>query len=400
MLKIYHEISVQESLYPNNEVQTYLRKASKQYCEFQQYKLLNDHSFKREDFSLILSHSIKPIFAKPIKQNGIESMKTQDLFKVRIDQDSSTGQVVARNYNDYEAKLIMTLASHYNRYTLLPKSKIMYDQFKWYLRLLENTPIFLVLKHENRLFSENSINQFDKLILDMKRQVTKLAIDKNKLTNSTRSYHFTDLTTYDIFKMAIKSQKYFQNNDDFDSILKTINWNEVSTIKDELITRFSPHNIQEIDSNLHKVKQSEIIDFFKKNRLNRILKDLHKYSLNQVFPYDLQYSSYYVLCIEDSIIEQNHNQLFDLIENLDFEIIASRLSLSNNLINQFFKLGVGQSNPINYETLLKKAQKTSTLELETTMKRLGELGLTHVQQGCHNNCIYLLPEPNPSIIIS
>lgn len=377
MLQLYQQKSIQESVYPNNEVQKYLRKASREYSNFQQYKLIRNHSYNEEDFPKILAHSLRPIFAQPIKQSDLESIDTKDLFKVPVEDDSITSKSrdVAKRYSDYQAKVVKTVVTHYTPHTSVPDSQSIINSFKWYLKLVENTPLFIIVKADNRLFSDSSINQYDKPVQDMKNEVKKL-----QDPNATRSYHFTDLTTYDLFNLAVKTQNH-------------TGYKKVRNVPDALVNRLNASkHTQVVDRYLQPIEEKEVRYFFERHPIRNLVKELDRKLIKEIFPFDLEYSSYYLLCIEDTVIEQDHGKLFDLLENSPFEVVGARLSLSNNLISKFFKQGVAETNT-SYESLLKRTKEVTPEEIENTMKRLGELGLTHVEEGCHNNCIYLLPEP-------
>lgn len=401
IFEIYQRMSGVRRTYPSKHVQQYLRKSSQDHLNFQQYKLLLSNTYDKEDFPPLLSHSIKPIFKTRLQMGPWENLEPSELFKVPVEQDSidSESRKTVKRFTDFEAKIIQTLQSHFDGHGV-PTSLPLQRAFKWYLRLLRSTPLFLVLRQDNRLFSDSSLQQINYPIQKLKHEVNQLGLEwSTKSPDVTRTYHLADLSNTDIFSTAIKTQNCF-DTDNVDQPVAQFDWSHIPPVEDMLIGAINQNKCVElVDKNGSKVSEEEIAKFWKMNPPQSVLNSISLDDASDVFPFDLQMSTFYLLCIEQPIIESDHTKLFDLIENSSLDVVGARISLTNPHINKFFRQDITtETEPLNlnYNELLKIAEKShhrTTNPLEATMERLGELGLTEVEKGCHNNCIYLLPKP-------
>jgi hypothetical protein len=330
----------------------------------------------------------------------LESLKPYELFKVPVEQDSidSESHKTVKRYTDYEAKVIQTLQSHFDGHGV-PTSLPLQRAFKWYIRLLQSTPLFLVLRQDNRLFSDSSLQQINYPIEKLKHEVNQLGLEySTKSPDMTRTYHLADLSNTDIFTTAITTQNYFDTAN-IDQSLAQFDWSHIPPVEDKLIDAINQNKCVDIvDKTGSKGSEDEINKFWKKNPLQQLLRTIELDDSNDKFPFDLQMSTFYLLCIEQPIIESDHTKIFDLIDNSTLEVVGARISLTNPHINKFFRQDITTetvSHNLNYNELLKIAEKShhrNTNPLEATMERMGELGLTEVEKGCHNNSIYLLPK--------
>lgn len=382
MLKVYEKASnVMRRTYPDTKVKNFLQKTSDGYASFQNYKLLRSNSVNSGDFAYIMGDSIGPIFETPLDLGQLENLSTQELFKVETpsafpDSIASSYRRTAKQLTDYEANITKTLSSHYTPKQFVPPVESIQNSYKWYTKLLHQTPVFFVLRKPSRLYSESSLIQLDKPYTDLKRQVASLG---NKFSHQdpsiVRNYHFTHLTTTDLFKLAIQHKE-----------------SPGKASQDKLIELLDARNEVFFTEAFEKVQEQEIIDYNMAHPLSAILPRLNDSRVEDVFPYDLNYTNYYLLCIEEDVLQNNHDELFDAIEESEFELLAGRFSLLNPSINDFFHKDLAvKSGTKTYSQMLEMAQHKQDDHINDLMKRVGGFGLVSVEQGLDETSIYLLP---------
>lgn len=428
MFKVYERAS--NNILPYNiAVKNYFQKSSNEYHNFQRYKLLAEDTgtkkYNMNDFSPLISKCIAPMFEGLLKLDEIEDLNTNDLFQdvhgkkedKEVEKEAtdlapilSSSSRRLKNYTDFQAQVALSFASYFSPYTSVPNVELVRKSFQWYQRLLNHTPVIFVLKQTNRLFSDTSLAQINKPLSDFSQSVSSL---QNKFTNqpngndkNIRNYHFTDLTSVDVFNLAIKSQCHFELGANYDTLLPNINWEEQGQIEDalsEVLLNNRSIEITDESFNPVHVKSEDLVTKFP---LHKIFKELEYSPLRKLFPYDVKYDEYHLLTIENPIINDDHSEILDLLDiyKEDFEIISVRLGLNNEAINSFFSHNItsnkSDTSSKSYEDLLRIAKSKdaeSGLDLaqpsniDTLMKRLGEFGLVSVEEGCAKNCIYLLP---------
>ncbi|KAK6201603.1 uncharacterized protein RJT21DRAFT_114219 [Scheffersomyces amazonensis] len=404
VLKIYEKSSNKISLFPDPDVRKFLRKTSNEYTLYQQSLILNSNTIAFNDFSTIVGNSIEPLFKKRIKFNTIDDIPTQELFNITpkpiSDEEDSITSLYSKTTSktsNFFARIVSTFASATSPQSEVPKVPSIENAFKWYIKLLNNTPIVLILSSKNRLFSSSSLSQIDKPLIDLRRKILEIS---NKLeTKSFRSYHLTSLELLDIFQLAIKFQNKFykQNISEFMKILSQINWQE--DIPDDALSNHikSQERYKIIDKSFKKVDETQFNSFLTYDRFVAINDLLDDREVSDVFLYDLIYSMNYLLCVEEAAINQNYKEILDAIKSSEFEIIAVRLSLDNQeiikAISDSSHKSDESSGPMNYNALLEKAKdaRQESSNIDKLLKALARQNLIRVEEGCHKNCIYLLP---------
>lgn len=423
IFKIYERASNNLLPYKNVRIKNYLQRTTPEYYNFQRNKLLTNNSengkFNPNDFPPIISTLIKPIFEGPLELGGLENMRTEDIFKqdqnkkdTKETNDNiseftpiiSTASRTTKNFTDYQAQIAGSFAAYFNPYHSVPNVKLIKNSFQWYQRLLNNTPIFFVLRQTNRLFSEASLSQVNKPLNDFRKALSLLQNSfPDGSDKSIRNYHFTDLSTVDIFSLANKSQRYFQSDKDFDKLFETTDWKTQNNVHDKLSEALLANKTVELTDksfNAVNVSPHEIISQYP---LRKVLKELEYASVREVFPYDVKYHDYHLLTIESPIIQEDHSDLLNILDahKDSFEIISVRLGLNNQIINDFFSHKVHASDSVSssksYDELLQIAKsnhdnighENEASSIDALMKRLGESGLVRVEEGFTENCIYL-----------
>lgn len=424
IFKIYERASNNALPYKNARIKNYLQRTTPEYYNFQRNKLLTDNSgigkFNPNDFPPIISTLIKPIFEGPLELGGLENMRTEDIFKQHQDKKVaretddnisdftpiiSSASRTTKNFSDYQAQIASSFAAYFRPYRSVPNVNLIKNSFQWYQRLLNNTPIIFVLRQTNRLFSESSLSQVNKPLNDFKRAVSLLQNNfADESDKNIRNYHFTDLSTVDLFSLANKSQRHFQSDKDFDSLFATADWKTQNNVHDKLSEALLANKSVELTDqsfNTVNVSPHEIISKFP---LHKVLKELEYTNVREAFPYDIKYHDYHLLTIENPIMQEDHSELLNILDTYkdSFEIISVRMGLNNQTINDFFSHNIHSSDTIStsesYDELLEIAKskhdgagkkKSELSSIDTLMKRLGESGLIRVEEGFAKNCIYL-----------
>lgn len=406
-LRIYVLASQKVAGSRSEVVRNYFYHTSDEFRRFQTYKLLRQNTIHCPNFPPLMRKLVGPIVDGGLDLGELENLSTDELFNLPKDYEempiySEYGSTV-KNFTNHEAQILSSFASYLNPYKSLPQTKSQRHSFKWYLKLLKNTPVFLILSQRHKLFSETSLYQINKPLIDINSEIIKLG---NKLgrelkgESAKRNYHLTDLATIDIFAMALKSFDSFSKNlgDSFKSVLSEVDWNEIDQRVDQLSDKlFSSKILDIIDTKTGKkiIYPFSLSDNFgKQYSLLSMRKKLENSNIEEVIPFDMVYNQYYILTIEDPVLHQNHSSLLKLIEKSDFEVLGARISLENDLINDYLKSSLIQHEAIlDYESLLQHAAKRhngSRGNIDYLMKSLGGLGLTRVEQDFRKNCIYLL----------
>ncbi|KAK6465933.1 hypothetical protein DFJ63DRAFT_37234 [Scheffersomyces coipomensis] len=405
MLRLYETASNSLSVYSNQDVRTFLQRNSQEYKFFQRYKLIRSNEFDNSAFPPIMAESIKPYFDDKLKFNSIDDIPTKELFNIpkndMLDSDDSIHTMYSRTVtqsSDYFASLISLFSSTLSPRTEVPNITSLQNSFKWYTKLLNNTPIIFFLSQKHRLFSNTSLSKIDKAYLDLEYEITEIANDLGK--NVDRSYHFTKLGLIDIFNLAVKHQDKFykQNINDFDEILSTINWQDCED--DGLCESLMSHKLYEIiDSKFKPVSQETLDYYLNQNKFERLKRAFINKRAISALPYDLIYSTTYMLCIEDSVIDGDYSRILQTIKSSDFEIIGARLSLDNRVILENIPRTIeAAENTTGYDTLLQKAKTDRTKEpsIKSLFSFIGQTNLVTVELNNNESSVYFLPPKNPS----
>lgn len=421
VLKIFNKVSNAKVSLADERVRNYLVESSSDYRNAIRDKILTcmrkGLPYKPNELAPYINDNLQALFSGDINSDPMENISTRSIFNlkdkngwIREDQTqiTSTQSRSIKKYTDHQAKLIRSFSSYYSPLRKLPKDKLFANTFKWYVRLLEKTPVVFFLKVTNRLFSDYSIAELCKPVSDFREELSKLqnkhirdALSKSK---SMRSYHFTELLNPDLFGLAIKSQYALKHTGDFEEALMSLNWEELNDQSDALCDILSrKRDIKLVNQQLKPVN----VDpnrFIRELPLKDIFLQLDSLSVNEVLPYDIIYDDLYMLTIESLIIDQNHDAVMKLIEKYrtDLQLIAVRLSLDSPAIMDFLssqKASSGISKThfnSSYEELLLIAKMNHTedsgdehYKFADVMKRIGELGLDRVNYGTSNNCIYI-----------
>lgn len=401
------------------KLRKYARESSADYENFQRFKLLNEKSLTnkldKHAFPPIILSNIANLFEEPLNIGKLEGIPTRDLLKLEKIKSSLYKRVPfetdpipsethkTKHYTDYQAHVLNSLASYFKWNRSLPPTKQARNSFLWYLRLLRQTPVILFLKEDNRLFSETSLSEVNKPLQDFQHDLSRLrATYKGHEEKSTRNYHMTDLVSLDLFDLAIRSQYVFQDEGLFEHNVNNFNWDALDLVQDKLTHFLScDRSITITDSEFVPVSV-DAESLMAKYPFREVIKQAESFPVREVFPYDLKYVDYYILTIENPILNEDHLGLFKLLQSFKdhFHLAAVRIHMRNEYTNKFFhSVAANQFSSAfdsgTYNDLLQLAKTRHNSDVvENTplgrlVKLLGEQGLVRVEESPDKSALYL-----------
>lgn len=328
--RIYEFLSKKFVETQNSEVSVHLRKASS-FDSMQTYwrmNVANDHTqvFNPADFPPMLGQLVAPIF-----QNHLVS--TADNLLHFLEGDSITEPLISlrnhtfKHFTDYQARMLLSFASSLSPYDRVPLAKTISNSFKWYQRLLTNTPIIIFLAQRQKLMSEPSLLSINPPFENFRIGVSNLSSKQGEpglYRKNIKSYHLTDLASSDLFRLALKSGSEEWLTLPFEK--------DLSITEDKLyqqITKLQRPRV--IDANGNERDFTSLQPLLRKYPIQSFHdsflaindpKEVYDY-----FPYDIVYNDIYVLTIESPVIEDCHEDLLRLIQSQSqFEVFAIRIS--------------------------------------------------------------------------
>lgn len=353
------------------------------YHNFSRQKLVHNTAgnlqMDSNDYPPLVSHIIQPLFSGQIELPNVENRSTDEIFKNFGDLDETIDSkytTTAKRYTDFQARILKSLASFYSPMQKVPNVTAAANTYRWYTRLLEDTPIFIILKQKNRLFSHSSLHQINKPYSDLKSQIDLLKSNvaaANDLTHSRfKTYHLFDISTTDILSLAVKdANPQFAGNDEFCNFLA------------------AAQNVTIVNDKAHDLNSM---------KKHYPIKDLYQdfidgKDVSEIFPFDLTFNDLYGITIEASMLQHFDSAIPRILEKFkdEFEVSLARFSLGFPEVAKFFEAEVAANEPdSNYDDLLQAAQtkKQTKSNVATLAEYLGQSGLTRVEQG--HNCVYLV----------
>lgn len=399
---------------------THINKRKPEYQSFNRQVLVHDSMdknkiiFNPSDFPFVELELVKGLFDTPLNFQAEEDQELRRIVRkhygssrLNFKDDSpliSDRDFISKRFTPYHARILTNFASYY-----LPLSSPQpyIKSLIWYRRLLSNTPIIFFIKEKQRLFSESSLNQYNLPILRFRkalRKLSKVYYGDKSLARRARNYHCTDLTTTDLFSLAVKmeccptvseeqllSETFWSSLEGQDNLVSLLrNLQRPNVVKYNGEVNQNNQNNQKIQS---KPEVQEIQDL----QQDLIIKDLEvAYAENPTkMPYDVTFNDMYILAIEETVLMDNHSKLLDLIEkSKDLEIAAVRVDkvkAATDAMESSSELP-NSKHTGTYEQLLKMATKENAANkdnLATLYKRLGEWGLLKVEENKAKTALYL-----------
>lgn len=417
-IKLYEKLHTSKFKIKDIRARSYLQSQSFNNARFMQSQILNGIDLASSTLPPIHKQMLGPLFEK-FKYDELESYSTEELFKPQFRPIATGKQMttedlqqlpddILRSYTErksrimsndtktsthtskFQAKIMKGLSAYYQPLTSIPNTQFHSNILRWYLRLLNYTPIILILKQKRHLYSDDSINGINISYSNLKQAINQLTI---KYENS-RSYHLTELTDIDIFQLAVKSQQEFLLDELNSSSLNTdINWDKCLDIEDSLCSNlFREKNIEVLRNDQPFTDSVDTI--FKIYNIDNIVADLDFDELTNIFPFDLAFNEYFILTIENDILHNNHHQMIQALKGVpDIELLSVRLDTSSPLVtNALESRDMFESDSwhqqITTDDSNKQQETVHKSSIDSLFDEFIELGMAKVNKGS-NNCIYL-----------
>lgn len=355
-----------------------------------------EHSklYNAADFPPLIGQLVAPMF-----QN-----RNSEAILGLLNEDQLGGSLISsrnhsfKHFTDFQARILLSFASSLSPYKQVPLVRSSVNSFKWYQRLLRNSPIIFFLKQKKRLMSESSLLSHNPAYEELRMGIADLAA---KYSNSeeyfrrTKNYYLTDLASSDLFRLALSSRQ----ND-----VRTSGMHSTSFDQDKLcdeITRVQKPKV--IDSNGQEIDHIVLEAFCRNNPFTVLRGKLEKMNgINHVhtfFPFDIAYNDVYLLTIEPPVIEDDHDDLLRFIHcQAEFDVFAVRIA-SSFPMSLPFETFLGNSSSVTkninatYEDLLvwaeKQRQKGKAKQTGSSrlIQTIGEWGLVEVSESADSLCL-------------
>lgn len=355
------------------------------------------------DLNSIINDNIQRVFKGKLDLGKLENLDTNELFKTAAPEEYYSfisAEPNVQRKSKFQANILRTLAAHFQPTMVKAphNDKFFENSFRWFNNTLKFAPIIFFLRQEHRLFSSSMINQLNKPLFDLSHLITQLSQsfinEQNYNSNDDklrRNYHLTNLSDFGVFSAAVKA-----HTEDF----QALDWQQINSTEDKLCDRLQMAQKLQVMNNSNEpvVGDTKIVENYPISNIMKQLSD-NSADVKDIFPYDLQFSTFNLITIEDRIIKQSHQTLLDTLHRFhnDFEIVGVRLSTEDEHIYNFFQHGLDQPTKKDqtYESMLKSIERTHYKDvheenIHTVIKTLGQWGLTNVEEG-QKNCIYLFP---------
>lgn len=423
LLQVYERCGEQNHQYHDPSVRIHLQKQSDQHRLFIRHKILQKRiNLSNTDFPPLQKRLVLPMFLKQFSYDYLENHGIDDLFRPEYNQLDShklsatdfehqqpssieTAPILprivsARNisinrYSPYQANLIKSLAAYFSPRRHVPNVLSYNNIFTWFQRLLSYTPVVIILRQPQRLFSEASINQVNYPYSNLQYQVEQLSqgFGNSDENLGTRAYHLTELVDTDILSLALKSKLDY----DYNMLIagtnhSKLNWPKYGLFHDKLSQLL--HSCKQVTL-LHKEKpyEGDPNKAFTQDYIDSTMKFVEDNLVSDVFPFDLAYNDYFILTIESAILHANHDDLMKLILDMsEFDVCAVRLDLNNPLLQKSLKYSTSTNNTdsnSDYQHLLQSIHKPPTSNVDKLIQSFAELGLTNVSHGINRDSLYL-----------
>lgn len=413
ILRVYELALMRLAPYQNATVRDHLQKTSAHYSVLnrellQKLKSGGSVKFHVHDFPPVVGKIIAPIFQESLKQDKLDLMPVDQLLP-EPESTKSESQVfisernhMAKSFTDHQAKIIASFASACSPLSGIPPVKSIVKSFQWYQKLLRKTPVIIFLKQKQRLMSDTNLHSLNRPLNDLTKSIANVASKYNNdesLDKRIRNYHLTDLNTTDIFELAVVCEGTEGKVSD---VTDPFFWLMHRNVNDKLckvLNMFQMPQVIDKNGNLATLTRDTRNKYALRN-IRQKLEDADLSELSEIFPYDIIYNDLFMLTIEALVIQDDHLPLLQLLENqTDFEVVAVRISLNNNLLADISKLSKTSekrlSSGTSYEQLLKMAEQSrlpnqkETNTFNALLEKLGQLGLVEVEEGRSKSSMYL-----------
>lgn len=410
-LNLYHAATHMLEPYGDLEAQTYFRKMKAKHLHSRRSRLIagheaNDTSFLDPDlFKNGIGSVYAPIFDYKLKPLPLEEFTTESLTKAAglppVSDEEKFITLVSSLKNDMPAhvgKIFDTFKSFFGLWKVSPSD---YLEIKM-LRDKLHSPIVLFFRERQDLFSEQNLlklnasqNLFQK---KFERLAAKYTYSKD-INQRLFNYSFLinprfDLLRASLLSLPLPSFSAIQNH--YEHTLKTEN--PLCAFLEKLRQPI----IQSKDGtslDLNLVEFEKTVN--KEEIMRQSLQTKDASVVRFLVPYTVLWSNIHFGTIGEGVIDENHEELLNIIENQDtFELVAARLdlsfpSMSGNVYGALEQMGSGstRSQGHDYQRLLDLAQRrshpNSSNKVKALLERVAQLGLVKVEDGPQEECFYI-----------
>lgn len=424
LFNTYRALGKQYEMYSNPDVRAALLKSTKLYQQYQTNRLISKNAIDLRSFLPIEIKTLEPVLAEKLDLGDLDGPPVEAMWKEDVLRDLDKTQFnnviesplysdsldSPRYISDYQARVLGVLAASCLPHSAVPiASKQAVSSFKWYLRLLANTPVVLVLKARRRLFSEDSLALADFMAFEFQQSLEAVRSTMkpetfNDSDFATRNYHFSHLSSSDLLALATRSQPVFGNGHDFEQKVVSINWDQYNRIEDTFCDIISSRNLSFLLMPECVAIPTPELQVLKRAIPPSTLSGTTDLAPGDI-PYDLAYDDFYLLTIENAALRYDLEPLLDAVEASSFEVAGARVMLANEHISNFFNAATETHTTkddmlVTYDELIALAHKARLAAAgppsaaHALFTRLGQWNQAKVTMGSHKNCIYLGPTQN------
>lgn len=385
---------------PLPEVEAHVTRSSDPYRAFARHKLAGPGTrFHKDDFPKLVSRGLAPIFSTTIRTEPLDDMSVDDIFaSSKDDTISGSPGLTWHKSSEFGSSMITSMASSQNPIRWVPRYEHGQRQVKWFIKLVRNTPVVIFLRQRHRLFSQASLYQINMPLMDLQEGVRRLAAQQG-LDGGLRTYHLTELTRVDLLEVAIKTSTRINDEYSLGEQVEALAGQPILSTPDILCR------------NLHRNRnmvvvlvpdRTELEDFteIEEHPMKMVRNALHLgHDISDAFPYDLEYSTYHMVTIEDAVLGADHSSLFGLLASSDLEVVAASLGLDNQDVDDFVahRMTSSRINDMDYNAMLEYAKThgkrpgETPSNSDTIADHLARLGLVQVRRGWSDLAVYLYP---------
>lgn len=402
LFKAYRVLSqTRYSLQKDENVSAYIRNTSDAQLDLILRQFMNRSKVRHQHLPPRTPRIVQDMLSNWIPLSPLEGLLTLEFFKPLAVDTSQTSEssLYAPTFTKFESAILCRLQAISNPHQTLPKTRIATKQFLWYSKLLKETPVVIFLAKREHLFSDESLHQIDISRTAMEARVQELSNAMSNRLGSHRTYHFTDLTSTDIFTLAVDKQELFANAEpeQYPEIIEKLHGGTVDK-QDVLCQHLGQEHIKFQGRNKREIPEVQMKDILEKTSLNEDIIGIHRDP--DCFQYDMHYTSHYMMTIEKEILTESHDELMDLIESSSFTVVGARLSLKHNAIADFIQQEQFSSHAKprhNYDELIAQATEkhpdmAPKKHISDLFKRFAGLGLVKVVP--QNESLYLVGAPS------
>ncbi|KAI5950157.1 hypothetical protein KGF54_005305 [Candida jiufengensis] len=280
------------------------------------------------------------LFSNPIPFGVNELLDTKSLFKSKI-KFNSPNELISKypkgfkNSNVFINDIKSLVNAYYNPKKSIPINQKYRQIFKYYLQRLNSpTNVMIILKQDQRLFSQSSLENWNQEYIEISNFIRKLNYDDHHQKYKD-SFEISKVVDPDILNLSLKSHYLFENAKNLDRSIDQASWDEINTVTDRIADNITENQEMRFMKGKKKVDPStedplldqqisEVFDLlgkFGNDDLSFILQD---------FKFDLIYNQFFMLNVLNS--KTDYSQILEYLhKHSSFDVIGIK---ENNLVHK------------------------------------------------------------------